>query len=189
MSTLSARNALIFGLCLSVPISAAILIAGGRADGPSPTSVAASASPTPMAPTFPTATATVTVTATATVKVTEQAAHAPVSTASAAPTRNPQGTVDISNWQNDIEYNDSCAKLDVTVSNRSDTAVDEITLYSKGEDGGGAEIALPPMTFSAGIAPFADRRFSLKICDKRMADKKYGPAAIPTRITWTWMGS
>lgn len=44
-------------------------------------------------------------------------------------------------------------------------------------------------TFSAGIAPFGEGTFSLKICDKRMAQNEYGPSAIPTKITWDWMKS
>ncbi|WP_189326269.1 hypothetical protein [Streptomyces flaveus] len=97
--------------------------------------------------------------------------------------------MEISDWQNDIEYSASCAKLDVTIANRSDTAVDTITLHSKGEDSQEAEVALPATNFSAGIAPFGERSFSLKICDKRMTQNEYGPSAIPTKITWKWMES
>lgn len=136
-----------------------------------------------------TVTATVTAKATATVpaRVTESARTPPTTPAATPEAQAPQGTVEISDWQNDIEYSASCAKLDITIVNRSDTAVDKVTLHSKGEDAREAELTLPATTFSAGIAPFGERSFSLKICDKRMTQNEYGPAAIPTRITWMWI--
>lgn len=192
MPSLSTRNALIFGLGLSLPLSAAILIVG-LTDAPESTSSVSTASTAPPAQGVPTttvtATATVTAKVTATVpaKVTESARTPPTTPAAPPEAQALQGTVEISDWQNDIEYSASCAKLDVTIVNRSDTAVDKVTLHSKGEDARGAELTLPATTFSAGIAPFGERSFSLKICDKRMTQNEYGPAAIPTRITWTWI--
>ncbi|MGC5001289.1 hypothetical protein [Streptomyces sp. DT203] len=125
---------------------------------------------------------------TATPKV--KSAVSPVAPSTVSPaktTPSPQGTVELSHWQNDIEYSPACAKLDVTISNRSDVAIGSVTVFSKGENAKESEIALPPHTFSAGIPAFEEREFSLKICDERMAKNQYGPSAIPTRITWEWM--
>jgi hypothetical protein len=116
------------GLAVSLPVAAAIVYMGTRPDR------TIEASPTQMA-----TTATVTapaVTVTRTVEpppASPSLPAAPPSVAThveeppAAPPA-PVGTLAMLSWQNHSPYSDTCAQVIVVLANRSDTAVNTITV-------------------------------------------------------------
>lgn len=172
-------------LAITLPIAIAITLVGWKwAD-----SVASSArvTPKPLARTEPGPTTTVTVKATVTIRPTVKAGRA-VSTPKAKPTisRVPQGKVEITNFQNAIEYSPSCAHVILYVANRSDTAVRTLTVRFSGDDARDHEIDLGTRTINAGLPPFEEKTYHVRVCDKRMAGGEFGPSAIPGKFRWTW---
>jgi hypothetical protein len=104
----------------------------------------------------------------------------------AAKAKSPQGDLVLSNWQNGIEYSDTCGNSILYFDNNSDTAVLRITVNYTGENSKGKTITLRPVTFSAGIAPFSQKTIRLEVCDARMGGQQYGPSVIPKTFSWDW---
>lgn len=146
--------------------------------------VTATAQHTVVATVRATATVRVTITATATVTASPAAVQpTPVAT------KQPQGGVAISRFQNDIGYSAHCAKVLLTIANRSDTPVDTIDVHYSSSDSRSKDIDAGWRHYQIGLQSFAEKTYAAKVCDDRMATTASGPdGAIPDDITWVWFG-
>jgi glucose/arabinose dehydrogenase len=108
--------------------------------------------------------------------------------------RMPQGTVTYA-LENGVSGYFNCSNTTMHVSNRSDTAVLELTVtFNLSYENGSTSTALPAQqtaTEPAGIAPFADRDVNFKLCvdPKTTAPPAHSISqldAIPAYFKWVW---
>lgn len=166
----------------------------GRTD-PVPANISAPAdavTPVVVAPTSPVVTVTETRTRTV--------VPLPPAPSPSPTTHAPQGTV-TETFENDIGASDRCARLLLTVHNRSDTAVLNVTVSFRTEYSGyphpDSELktaivstATPPQTVAVGVAPYADGTIVMEPCvvPPFTVDEPYRAStdAIPVSFTWRW---
>jgi hypothetical protein len=164
-------------LSISIPLGAAAVaiavILGPRTDVP------------PVAHAAPTVTVTATQTATHTATVTPTPTAKPKAAVSPAP--KPKGTVELINFSTTGQYSDACVRIDVTIGNRSDTPVGTVSVRFTGSDPRDRDIDLGWRDLNAGLAPFAENTYTMKVCDDRMRGSEFGPGAVPKRIRWSWL--
>lgn len=195
-------RAAVFGTALSLPIAGTIVIItlwlrpASVQQGPSPAAYSEPAKLT-VADIKPEPVPAVTVTVT----------RKPRSSGAQKPKRRPQGDVELVEWHNEAA-NNKCVDVDTYIENRSDTAINEITVKFRttytpkhGEDeypeskNGPVKI----LTQVAGISPYGKRKLIWEVCAPELAKRMnpYRPemtdafmseiGAIPEEFSWTWV--
>jgi hypothetical protein len=124
--------------------------------------------------------------------ITSTTSPAPSTTTSSSPTPPPPpppppppeavGELYITSFANSFPYTPECAHVIATFDNRSDTAVDQVTITST--DGSGAYRSTD--TFTVGVPAYSIRQVDLRICFPGIPEPQYGVAALRESFTWTW---